>query len=238
MTDIAARIRENLVRVRERMESAAARSGRSADSVTLVAVTKYVSPDIARLLAEAGCRDLGESRPQQLWEKAAALADVAPPPIRWHMIGPLQRNKIARTLPLVSLLHSGESVKLLRAVQEEARQQQFVVPLLLEVNVSGDPAKHGFCPHELEPLLAGWARFDHLCIQGLMAMAGRESDPAATRAEFAQLRELRDRLSAMAPGHVKLTELSMGMSGDFEAAIEEGATMVRIGSALFEGLGS
>jgi uncharacterized pyridoxal phosphate-containing UPF0001 family protein len=116
MPDLAARIAENVAGVRERMAAAAARSGRPADAVTLVAVTKYVSAEAVRPLVEAGCCDLGESRPQQLWDKAARLADL---PVRWHMIGHLQRNKVRRTLPLVRMVHSVDSLRLLAAIDEE-----------------------------------------------------------------------------------------------------------------------
>jgi pyridoxal phosphate enzyme (YggS family) len=229
----AARIADNLAAVRQRIESAAKGSGRAADAVRLVAVTKYVGPAAAAALVEAGCHDLGESRPQELWRKAEALSGR---PIRWHLIGHLQTNKVRRTLPLVSLIHSADSLRIIDALDEEGAVQQRRVPVLLEVNVSGDAAKHGFEPDAIEPLLGQFAERRHLEVRGLMAMSGLESDEAATRREFARLRELRDRLRQHCPSGVALDELSMGMSGDFEAAVAEGATIVRVGSALFEGL--
>ncbi len=231
MSDIARRIAENVARVREQIADAAGRSGRTADRITLVAVTKYVSADMVRPLAAAGCADLGESRPQQLWEKAAALADL---PVRWHMIGHLQRNKIRRTLPLAAMIHSIDSVRLLSAIEEE---QAPPVPVLLEVNISGEEAKHGFQPEAIEPLLAELAAYRRVAVRGLMCMAGLEGGLDAARRDFAALRALRDRLRPRCPPGMAMDELSMGMSGDFEAAIEEGATLVRIGSALFEGVG-
>jgi PLP dependent protein len=226
------RVAENLARVRGRIAAAAARSGRLAESVTLVAVTKYAGPAAARALLSAGCRDLGESRPQELWSKAAELSDA---PIRWHLIGHLQRNKVERTLPLVSLVHSADSRRLIAALDRAAAALGQTVPILLEVNISGDRAKHGFPPEEMSSRLAEAAALRNVRVLGLMAMAGGGGDAEDARRDFVRLRELRDRLRAAAPAGITLDELSMGMSGDFEAAIEEGATLVRIGSALFEG---
>jgi pyridoxal phosphate enzyme (YggS family) len=224
------RVAANLANVRDRIAAAARSAGRSPDEVRLVAVTKYVDAATTRLLIEAGCHDLGESRPQELWDKAAALADSA---IRWHLIGHLQRNKVRRTLPLVSLIHSGDSLRLLEVLNREA-----VGPLsvLLEVNVSGEAAKHGFAPDELPRHLEALAALTNLDIRGLMAMAALDDDPTTARRDFARLRELRDRLRREWAGRFALDELSMGMSGDFEQAVAEGATIVRIGSALFEGV--
>jgi len=232
MTAVADILTANLAQVRERMAVAAQRSGRSPADVRLVAVTKYVSADIARALFAAGCHDLGESRPQELWSKAAALADL---PIRWHFIGHLQRNKITRTLPLLSLLHSGDSLRLLEALNAAAPPHR-KVPTLLEVNISGDAAKHGFTPTALREALPAIAQMANLEVRGLMGMSGLESTPEQTTQEFANLRQLRDELAGSVPSHITMTELSMGMSEDFEAAIAAGATMVRVGSALFTGL--
>lgn len=185
------------------------------------------------MLVDAGCRDLGEARPQQLWDKAATLADLG---IRWHLIGHLQRNKVRRTLPLVHLLHSGDSLRLLAELDAEQASQPAALPILLEVNVSGDAAKHGFAMDAVAPLAESLSRLMHLDVRGLMCMAGLEGDAAEARREFAALRELRDRLRREWSGRFTLDELSMGMSGDFEAAVAEGSTMVRVGSALFEGL--
>jgi pyridoxal phosphate enzyme (YggS family) len=229
MSDLSARLAENVAQVRGRIVDAAARSGRTASQVTLVAVTKYVSADVIRPLVAAGCVDLGESRPQLLWDKAAVLADL---PIRWHLIGHLQ-NKVRRTLPLVSLAHSIDSPRLLAAIDEESSRP---IPVLLEVNISGESAKHGFTPDSIEPFLAELAVYKNVVVRGLMCMAGLEGGPDDARREFAALRQLRDRLQPCCPPCVTLDELSMGMSGDYEIAIEEGATLVRVGSALFEGM--
>jgi pyridoxal phosphate enzyme (YggS family) len=230
MTDEAARIAENVARVRGRIADAAARSGRPASQITLVAVTKYVSAAMVRPLIAAGCIDLGESRPQQLWEKAAALGDL---PVRWHLIGHLQRNKVRRTLPLVTMIHSVDSPRLLAAIEEEPAA---TLPVLLEVNISGETAKQGLAPEAIEPFLAQAAGCRKVAIRGLMGMAGLEGGLETARRDFAALRELRDRLRPRCPTGMTLDELSMGMSGDFEVAIEEGATIVRVGSSLFEGI--
>ncbi|HEY1599736.1 MAG TPA: YggS family pyridoxal phosphate-dependent enzyme [Pirellulales bacterium] len=229
----ARRIAEDVAKVRERIAAAATRSGRTADAVALVAVTKYADDATIAALVEAGCHDLGESRPQQLWQRAIAFAPQA---IHWHMIGHLQRNKVARTLPAVALVHSCDSLRLADAIDQSAAVQGIPpIPVLLEVNISDDPAKHGFAAAEVADALAHLATLGQIDVRGLMAMAGRPDDPAATRADFRRLRELRDRLRGECPTAITLDELSMGMSGDYEIAIEEGATIVRVGSALVEG---
>lgn len=230
---MSSRVADNLALVRSRIAAAALRSGRAADDVILVAVTKYVGIEEAQALVEAGCRDLAESRPQELWQKAAALQNAQ---VRWHMIGHLQRNKVARTLPLISLVHSGDSLRILEALDAEAAELERKVSVLLEVNISGDATKHGFSPRDVEPLLDSLTKLNSLELRGLMAMAGREGDLDVSRREFSELREMRDQLRTSWQGRFDLSELSMGMSGDYEVAIEEGATLVRVGSALFEGI--
>jgi PLP dependent protein len=227
------RIAENLAEVRGRIAQAAERSGRAADAVELVAVTKYVGVETIEPLVAAGGTVLGESRPQQFWPKAEALTGRG---IRWHMIGHLQRNKIRRTLPLVELVHSAESLRMIEAVDRVAGELGLRTPILLEVNVSGDEAKQGFGPGELPGLLPQLAGFDNVRIRGLMCMAGLRTGAEGARVDFAALREVRDRLRSDCPLGIGLDELSMGMSGDYEVAIEEGATLVRVGSALYEGI--
>jgi hypothetical protein len=233
MPDLAQTIRTHLAEIRVRISEAARRSGRAAEHIKLVAVTKSVGNAEIRALVEAGCTTLGESRPQQLWEKAAALAGL---PIRWHLIGHLQRNKVRRSLPLVEMIQSADSPELIAALERHAAESGLYVPILLEVNVSGEAAKHGLRPDLLKPLLAELAVCRYVEVRGLMCMAGLEGGPSEARRDFSALRELRDRLRGDCPETIRLDELSMGMSGDFEMAIEEGATIVRVGSALFEGL--
>lgn len=231
--ELRKRLAANLAEVRGRIAAAAARAGRCPDDVTLVAVTKYADAEAAGLLVDAGCGDLGESRPQELWAKAAALADR---PVRWHLIGHLQRNKVERTLPHVALLHALDSVRLMEAVSAAAERAGGTQAALIEVNVSGDAAKHGFRPEEVERLCESLAAARALDVRGLMTMAAAEGGVERARRDFAALRMLRDQLRFAWAGRFALDDLSMGMSGDFEAAVEEGATLVRVGSALFEGL--
>ncbi|HZZ71299.1 MAG TPA: YggS family pyridoxal phosphate-dependent enzyme [Pirellulales bacterium] len=227
------RLAENLARVREQIGAAAQAGGRAAEEVRLVAATKYAPLADVEALVAAGCLDLAESRPQDFWERVAALHD---PRIRWHFIGHLQRNKIERTIPHVQLLHSGDSVRLLQAIDQAAAALHAPLRLLLEVKISADPAKHGFTADELEAALPQLAELKRIQICGLMGMASRAGGSVQARRDFAQLRGCRDRLRAAAPELSDWKELSMGMSGDFVEAVAEGATLVRIGSALFEGL--
>ena len=185
------------------------------------------------MVAEAGLLDLGENRPQQLWNKASSLDAL---PIRWHQIGHLQRNKVRRSLPFMHLFHAGDSMRLLREIDREAARLQVVQDVLLEVNVSGEEAKHGFMPDEMDLVLEGCADLSSLRVRGLMAMAGLHSGLDGAAAEFEALRSLKDRLEGSKPDNVELGELSMGMSRDYHIAIEHGATIVRVGSSLFEGI--
>jgi pyridoxal phosphate enzyme (YggS family) len=233
---IEARLRDNLAAVHERIAAAVARSGRGQEKgVMLVGVTKYVEPPLARLLVMAGLKHLGESRPQELWRKSKALVDLnLHHNLTWHLIGHLQRNKVKRTLKAAGWIHSGDSLALLQTIDRESGP--VIHDVLVEINISGEPAKHGFRPDEIESLLPEINKLQNIHIRGLMTMAGLEGGPDRARRDFAALRELRDRLKPSCPPWIDLTELSMGMSGDYEVAIEEGATIVRVGSALFEGI--
>lgn len=234
----AAVVAANLARVRDQIAEACRRAGRDPAAVTLVGVTKYVDAAVARLVHAAGCHDLAESRPQALWGKAEALADLEPPP-RWHLIGHLQRNKIRRTLAANPLIHSLDSRRLFEALVAESAAAGVVCQALVEVNLAGDPDRTGATEAEAEAIMAAAATRPEIRIRGLMGMASvPDGDPGAARREFARLRDLRDRFAATLPGGDSLRELSMGMSGDFVEAILEGATMIRIGAALFAGLDS
>lgn len=197
----------------------------------MVAVTKTVSADVAALLPELGLIHLGENRPQQLWRKAKSL----PSSIQWHLIGHLQRNKIEPTLPLVHLIHSVDSMRLLQALDEEAGKQRRHVEVLLEVNAAGEASKHGFAPDTTASLIPNIQGLRNVRVRGLMTMAPLQP-PEDCRPAFITLRRLRDSLQLDLPPSHDLQHLSMGMSNDFEVAVEEGATMVRLGSVLFEGL--
>ncbi len=228
---IVARLAENLKFVRSAIADAAHRSGRTASDVTLVAVTKRRSGDLVRALAALGEADFGENYPQELWEKVQDLADL---PARWHLIGHLQGNKARRTFPMVRMIHAVDSLKLLKMLDEMASATEKPPSVCLQVNGSGEVAKHGWSPETLLADAEGIAACRSIPIVGLMTMAGLGTDAETARPTFALVRELRDTLRCRTG--LVLPHLSMGMSGDFEAAIEEGATLVRVGSALFEGL--
>lgn len=224
---------QRLALVEERMAAACVRSGRRRADVLLVAVTKSVTTSVAAALHELGVVDLGENRPQELWRKAAAL----PSSVRWHMIGHLQRNKVERTLPLVHLIHSVDSLRLLQAIEQQAGKHGRTLDVLLEVNASGEASKHGFAPIDVPGLAPAINSLRQVRVRGLMTMAAFEVEPEQTRPTFVALRQLRDRLQPELDGPHRLEHLSMGMSNDFEVAIEEGATLVRLGTVLFEGVG-
>jgi pyridoxal phosphate enzyme (YggS family) len=199
--------------------------------VELIAVTKTVSVEVARAVSDLGVEHLGESRPQELWRKAAAIDRR----VWWHLIGHLQRNKVERTLPLVCLIHSVDSTRLLDAIEAEAARQLRIADVLLEVNASREASKHGFPPEEAPELASQINQLHNVRVRGLMTMAAHD-DPEKCRPTFTLVRQLRDLLrGTVSPAH-PLDHLSMGMSNDFEVAIEEGATLVRLGTVLFEGL--
>jgi hypothetical protein len=218
--------------VEQRISDACRRAGRRRADVALVAVTKSASTELAGLLVELGVLDLGESRPQELWHKRAALPNT----VRWHLVGHLQRNKIERTLP-VYLIHSVDRLPLLTALDREAAKRGMDVNVLLEVNASRERSKMGLAPEELPGAIPEIAKLERVRVRGLMTMAAPSDDPESCRPTFALLRKLRDELRGrLHPAH-SLDQLSMGMSDDFEVAIEEGATLVRLGTILVEGLG-
>jgi len=226
-------IRENYDSITQRMGEACARAVRDVQSVQLIAVVKYAEFQWVQALAELGLTEFGESRPQQLVERAPQFSEK----IHWHLIGQLQRNKIRKVLPAVALIHSIDSEKLLLGVNRVAEEMALRPSALLQVNVAGEDSKGGFSPQELKRLWPSLVDYPHVDIRGLMTMAPGSRDLDDARRTFAGLRELREELRAMnARPESALAELSMGMSGDFEIAIEEGATLIRIGSGLFRGL--
>jgi PLP dependent protein len=228
------RIRTNLEIVRTRMANAARRVNRDPAAVQLVAVTKYARLEWVRELLALGQVELGENRPQQLAERAAQLNQG----ISWHLIGNLQRNKVRITLPLVTLIHAVDSLRLLEAISRIAGELQLTPRILFEVHLSGEESKHGFDLEELRHQWDAVLQIPHVQIAGLMTMAAYAEDPEMARPVFRQLRQLLEELRSRspAPWNNGFRELSMGMTGDFEVAIEEGATLIRIGSALWEGL--
>ena len=219
----------DLAAVRGRIAAAAARAGRRADDVTIIAVTKGHPPERVREAAAAGLLDIGESRVQEARQKQAAWPDA---PVRWHLIGHLQRNKARLAVGRFALIHSLDSVRLADALESAAAAAGVVQEVLVEVNVAREPQKSGAMPAEAPDLVARAARLPHLRVRGLMALAPYEAPVEEQHAVFRALRELRDRLARDSQLGT-LDQLSMGMSGDFEAAVEEGATLVRLGTILF-----
>ena len=222
-------LQKNLDKVEERIASSCLKVARKRNEVTLVGVSKTVDSSLAKLLMEKGIDHLGESRPQELWNKASHL-----PNAKWHFIGHMQRNKIDKTLPLIHLFHSVDSLRLLQALDSECQKQNLKLDFLLEVNISGEENKQGFDPSSVLGLASELMALKHLRCQGLMGMAAYAEEKESCRPAFQLLRNTRDKLSDLLGK--KLPELSMGMSNDFEIAIEEGATLIRLGSILWEGL--
>ena len=223
-------IRRNLESLRERISAAAERSGRAPEAVQLVAVTKTVGIEEARILYELGVRDLGENRVQEAQRKMAALADLD---IAWHMIGHLQTNKAKKVAGNFALIHSVDSLRLARALNAAGERLGAATEVLIQINVSGEESKSGFAPDDLAEALDAIGEMQSLRVSGLMTMAPFVDDSEEVRPVFSGLRELRDRLKNNVPSNIELRRLSMGMTQDFEVAIEEGADIVRIGTALF-----
>jgi pyridoxal phosphate enzyme (YggS family) len=221
---VAARVAE----VRERIERARERAGR-ADEVTLVAVTKTHPADAVRAVLAAGVADVGENRVQELEEK---VGEVGRDAIGWHLIGHLQRNKAAKALPLFDLIHSLDSLRLAAALSAEAAKRGIEARALVQVNASGEDTKGGFEPGELVDALGRIAELPGMRVEGLMTMAPFTGDEQVVRAAFRRTRELLDEVARQVPA-LSGRQLSMGMSNDFEIAVEEGSTLVRVGSVLF-----
>ena len=223
-------IADGLAQVRERIAAAERAAGRAPGSVRLLAVSKKMTADDVRAALAAGQRAFGENYAQELRDKRAALL-AEPQPPEWHYIGPLQSNKVKYVAGQVALAHTVDSAALLDAIEARGVAQA----CLVQVNVAGEAQKRGVAPAELPALLDRFATMSHVTCAGLMVIPPFTENPDDARPHFAALRALRDREAAIARPHVALRELSMGMSGDLEAAIAEGATIVRVGTAIFGG---
>lgn len=224
----AADFARRLASVRERIEAARARAGQGKGEVTVIAVTKTHPVEAARVALECGVRDLAENRVQELERKVLGTDDAR---ATWHLIGHLQRNKVKRALPLFSLLHSLDS---LRLAEEISRSAEAGAPMraLVQVNASGEDAKGGFAPEEAVDAVGAMAELPGVQLEGMMTMAPFDAPEAVLRRTFAATRELSAEVARQVPGYQPL-HLSMGMSGDYEIAVEEGSTMVRLGTVLF-----
>lgn len=213
-------------RVRDRVAAAAERAGRDPAGITLVAVSKTWPADVVAEAAAAGADVFGENRAQELKEKHAVLGDR----VRWHFVGPLQSNKVRAVAGVAELVHSVDRYGLAEAIARRSRTLGIVQDVLVEVNVGGEATKHGVEPAAAPRLAEEISTLEGIAVRGLMAIPPRTSDPEASRRYFEDLVALRDVVTLSLPD---ATELSMGMSGDFEQAIEEGATIVRVGEAIF-----
>ena len=220
-------IAENLERVRVQIAQSAAKTGRTADDIELVAITKTHPPEKVREAVEAGQTLFGESRVQEARDKIPEL----PSNLRWHFVGHLQKNKIRHALPLFELFHSVDSLVLAQEMDRIAADEGMHPRVLLEVNVAGEGSKFGFAPDKLREQMEALLALQRLSILGLMTIPPLADEAEVSRRYFVQLRELRDRLQT--EFHVDLPQLSMGMTQDFLIAVEEGGTLVRVGTAIF-----
>lgn len=226
-------IAENIADLRQRIETAAHRSGRNSQEIEFMAVTKTVTPDSIREAYSSGLRLFGENRVQEFENKRNVLSDLID--ARWHMIGHLQTNKAAKAAELFSAVESIDSLRLAHKLNTAASQQGKTMAVLIEINIGGEEAKSGVQPEseDLEQLLRAAPDLTHLSFQGLMTVPPYDDDPERSRPFFRRMRELATELQKRELPNVNMRTLSMGMSHDFEVAIEEGATRVRVGSAIF-----
>lgn len=248
-TNLKRKLTDNVKRVRDRVAEACDRSGRKPADVTVVAVTKYVDLEVVRQSIELGLVDIGESRPQQFNQRAGMLHELAErkavlgtrdttPRPRWHMVGHVQRNKVKMVVPWVELIHSVDSLRLAEDLHLQAGKLGKTVDILLQVNTSSERAKHGVAVGAVAHLAEHFREWDGIRLCGLMTMAPLEATPDELKLYFNRLRDVFEDLQRERFVGPEFCHLSMGMSTDFEIAIECGATIVRIGSALFDGLTS
>jgi len=226
-------VEKNLTELQERIESACSRSIYNQESVELVISTKYVDADVIRILSELGVPCIGENQLQATERKKEGLNDLD---LRWHMFGHLQRNKVKKAVRIFDLIHSVESVTLAMEINKESEKLGKNTRVLVEVNVSGEETKYGLSPEETIPFLCEINNLESIKVEGLMTMMPIVDDPETCRPMFKELRELSERIRDENIQNVEMNILSMGMTQDFEVAIEEGANLVRIGSAVFEGI--
>ena len=220
-------IAENIQYIKERIERASARSGRNPAEITLVAVAKTFSSDAVREAVGSGVQDIGENYVQELLAKRSVLENE---PVRWHYIGHLQTNKVKAVAGWIHAIHSVDSLRLGEEIAKRAKEFDRTIDILLEVNTSGEASKFGVQPDDAEKLVAALALLEHVHVRGLMTIGPLLPDPESARPAFRMLRQLKD---SIARKGILLDHLSMGMTNDFEIAIEEGATMIRVGTAIF-----
>ena len=222
-------IQENLNTVESQIAEACRRSGRSRDSVRLIAVSKTKPASMLQEAYDLGCRDFGENKVQELVEKYEQL----PKDIRWHMIGHLQRNKVRYIVDKVAMIHSVDSLRLAEEISKEALKKNVTVPILVEVNVAGEESKFGVSPSETAALVEEIAKLPNIIVKGLMTIAPYTDHPEENRLYFANLKQIYVDIIQKNIDNVCMGELSMGMTGDYGIAVEEGATYIRVGTGIF-----
>lgn len=222
-------LKENLEEVERRVQAACSRSGRDRSEVTLIAVSKTKPVEMLQEIYDCGVRDFGENKVQELVDKY----EVLPSDIRWHLIGHLQRNKVKYVVDKACLIHSVDSVRLAKAISDEAVKKECQVRILVEVNVAGEESKFGVSLEETLPLIEEISEYPNIRIEGLMTIAPFVENPEDNRQIFRELKQLSVDINAKNINNVNVHILSMGMTNDYEVAIEEGATMVRVGTGIF-----
>lgn len=222
-------VRENLAQVRRHMEEACRRAGRQTDEVTLIAVSKTKPVSMLMEAYEAGARDFGENKVQEILEKRPEI----PADARFHMIGHLQRNKVRQVIDQVTLIHSVDSLRLAEQIEHEAAKKELHADILLEVNVAREESKFGFFLEEVENALREISKYPHITVKGLMTIAPYVEDPEENRDIFKKLNQVFIDMKSKNIDNSNMSVLSMGMTGDYQVAIEEGSTMIRVGTGIF-----
>lgn len=222
-------IHDNLLDIRKRVEAACKRAGRDLSEVTLIAVSKTKPVEDVKEAMKDGVIDFGENKVQEIMDKTEVIKE----PLNWHMIGHLQRNKVKYIVDKVCLIHSVDSLRLAQQIEEEASKKNVVCPILIEVNVAKEDTKFGVSVEETEQLIRQISEFPHVKVKGLMTIAPFVDDPEDNRVHFKALKNLLVDIKRKNIDNVDMSILSMGMTGDYEVAIEEGATMVRVGTGIF-----
>ena len=221
-------IRENLEEVERRITAAAERSGRKRSDITLIAVTKTHPAEMMNEAIELGVTDIGENKPQEVRDKYAYVK-----PVRWHLIGHLQTNKVKYVIDKVCLIHSVDSVKLMDEIERQAEKHDITMDILIQVNISGEETKSGIKPEEIYDLIEHAGELSRVKVKGLMTIAPKTDNPVTNALHFDNIRRLFLDIQSKKYDNISMEYLSMGMSGDYETAIEHGANMVRVGSAIF-----
>lgn len=222
-------ITENLEQVRKNIQDACRSVGRDPEEVTLIAVSKTKPVELLQEAYQAGARDFGENKVQEIMDKYPQL----PSDIRWHMIGHLQRNKVKYIVDKAAMIHSVDSLRLAQTIEQEAAKHDVQVPILLEVNVAEEDSKFGLKMDEVLPLIEAIAEFPHIRVCGLMTIAPYVENAEENRMFFRQLKKLSVDIEAKNINNVNMSVLSMGMTGDYQVAVQEGSTMVRVGTGIF-----